>query len=165
MMLDGVLPYPDEIGCIIHCTGEATEYRDARRRVEHPEEKRNNGKQHDPRKELGQCAYMLLSGLLYRSEWIEGDLFYPPEESDAVETEYIYFCLLQSISDLALVILDDLEIDTVLREYRFAWEGIALLAKYHGWDVAELIEDTCADFERKHLEPVGPDMRHGGKTA
>ena len=168
LMLDGKFPYPDEIGCIIHCAGEATEYRDARRRIENPEEKRNNGKQHDPRKELGQCAYMLLSGLLYNQQRNVSTIRLPldyAQYEQQYDQEYVYFGLLSELGALGQALMDDEEIYIIFEQYNQVWEGICILCYVHGWDVAELIEDTCADFERKHLEPVGPDMRNGGHTA
>lgn len=161
MMLDGKFPYPSAVDCMRYAIQEMAEMDDAMMRQEQPEHKRNNGREHDPRKELGQAGFMLLSAALYLENTYPTD----DKEVDAhVSTVELWANCIDSacmaVKDFSLNLVSYASVDI---SYALAyWKHIA---SSHGWDVAELIEDTCADFERKHLEPVGPDMRHGGHTA
>src|SRR5574343_139598 len=65
MMLDGKFPYPSAVDCMRYAIQELAEMDDAMMRQEQPNHKRNNGREHDPRKELGQAGYMILSAILY----------------------------------------------------------------------------------------------------
>ena len=61
-------PLPNVLDCIRYAITELAEYEDALLRQERASDKRNNDKQHDPRSELGQALYMLLSAAVQFGE-------------------------------------------------------------------------------------------------
>lgn len=156
MMLDGKFPYPSAVDCMRYAVQELAEFDDAMMRQEQPTHKRNNGKEHDPRKELGQAGYMILSAMIK----VEGCSTYL--ESEIQEKDRLYGAIIGELGEALSEGQINLYVVNSLDWALAYWKELCTL---HGWDVAELIEDTCADFERKHLSPVGPDMPHGGHTA
>jgi hypothetical protein len=148
--LQGVFPYPDAVRCIRYAITELAEYDDALLRLEYTGDKRNHDKQPDPRKELGQAMYMLLSALGYSAQWMDGRL---ADEVEPYEYDpaYVYFATVENLCQVARDIINDEEIDILLHNCAQAWEGTLILCMCHRWDAAQLVEDTCADFERKHL--------------
>ena len=61
---DSVFPLPDVGSCIDYAITEAGEYLDAILRDKRNGDKRNNSKDHDARKEWGQCGYMICSAII-----------------------------------------------------------------------------------------------------
>ena len=111
----------------------------------------DNAKQPDPRAELGQAIYMLLSGFVSIAEWASAPLMVEAERY-GYDAAYVYFGVLSELADLARNMINEEEVDTVLYSYTSAWEGMLIICQCHGWDVAALVDDTCAAFEAKHME-------------
>ena len=156
MMLDGKFPYPSAMDCMRYAVQEMAEYDDALMRQEQPDHKRNNSREHDPRKEAGQAGYMIVSAML-KVEGCKADC-----ESQYMNKKCLYGAIVRELGDALSEEMINMYVVNGLDWALAYWKELCTL---YGWDVPTLIEDTCADFERKHLEPVGPDMRHGGKTA
>ena len=143
-------PLPSVLDCIRYAITELAEYEDALLRQERASDKRNNDKQHDPRSELGQALYMLLSAAVQFGEPSE------PRRLPAVSgygPRELYFMALSHLADLGYEALDEknlLSLETWLRAYASqAYTEMCDLAVLHGWPVDSLIDDTCAAFERK----------------
>jgi len=137
-------PLPSVLDCIRYAITELAEYDDALLRQERTGDKRNNDKGHDPRTELGQALYMLLSAAVQ----IEGaEIAIYPMGGLTPFTHYssamIYLAQCASIANL-----DHARgINPLMND---AYSALLCLADWHGWPVDALIDDTCAAFERKH---------------
>ena len=151
LMLDGHFPYPNAVDCMRYSLQEMCEYDDAMMRQEQPDHKRNNGREHDPRKELGQAGYMILSAYLHFGE---------PLKLQNVDTDYSPMALwahcLQFVSG-AVQWETQHKSNWAAIDLSYAWTYCQALMRAHHWDVAQLIEETCEDFERKHLTPYNPE--------
>lgn len=130
----GVFPLPTVDDCIDFAITEAAEYIDALKR-EDATYKRNNDKAHNKRSELGQAAYMVCSAFIQM----------PPEtlqrSYEGDETIYdmlMWLCLYRTAED-----------ETALPD---ALQVYVNLCAYNGWNPAELLRETCAAFEAKHLQ-------------
>ena len=145
----GVFPLPSPLDCIRYAICELAEYDDALLRLERIGDKRNNARQPDPRAELGQAFYMLLSGFVSIAEWASAPLMVEAERY-GYDAAYVYFGVLSELADLARNMINEEEVDTVLYSYTSAWEGMLIICQCHGWDVAALVDDACATFEAKH---------------
>ena len=148
---EGVFPLPDVDSCIDYAITEAGEYLDAVLREKRDTDKRNRDKEHDARKELGQAAYMVCSALIQM----------PPETlqisyvgDESIHDMFLWLCLYRTADD-----------ETALPD---ALQVYVNLCRYEGWEPADLMRETCAAFERKHLpvvrgydfEPVGELFRY-----
>ena len=134
---DSVFPLPDVDSCIDYAITEAGEYLDAVLREKRDADKRNRDKAHDARKELGQAAYMVCSAFIQM----------PPEtlqmSYEGDETIYdmlMWLCLYRTADD-----------ETALPD---ALQVYVNLCDYNGWNPADLLRETCAAFEAKHLPVV-----------
>lgn len=138
---NGVFPLPDGDSCIDYAITEAGEYLDAVLRERRNGDKRNNDKQHNPRKELGQCGYMIASAIMQSPEFDDYDSgdWIPLErpELNSVYTLLILLCEIREAST-GRTEVDALDI----------WHAFSI---HCGWNPADLLRETCADFERKHL--------------
>jgi len=135
-------PLPSVLDCIRYAITELAEYDDALLRQERTGDKRNNDKTHDPRSELGQALYMLLSAavqgngpLEYDDYWSVGTMAYAHHTAMGR--------LVEALFDLRIEAWAGGDMDA-------AYTGIVALCALHGWDVDALIDDTCAAFEAKH---------------
>lgn len=143
-----VFPLPDVPGCVDYAITEsgeflkqvyvdlaivhATHHLDAKTRARRIGDKRNNAKSIDARKEWGQCGYMIASGLMQT-------------EYDLHTYAHEQYTLYQVLFFLAL---EAVEMDGSLVDAMAAW---VVHSQWCEWNPAELLRDTCADFERKHL--------------
>ena len=140
---NGVFPLPDVDSCIDYAITEAGEYLDAVLRERRNGDKRNNDKQHNPRKEWGQCGYMIASAIIQvpNIDSYDNDDFEVYELPQDV-TSYMVIAFLCSVregySGRTTPELDALDF----------WHAFAVKC---GWNPADLLSETCADFERKHL--------------
>lgn len=128
-----VFPLPIIDDCIDFAITEAAEYIDAKKR-ENPIYKRNNSKEHSPRKELGQCGYMVASALMQMDKSMSMQTYY--EEGSVHEAIY-WLCLYRMEFDGGCVV-------DALGNY-------VLVCESNGWEPAELLRETCTAFETKHL--------------
>ena len=131
---DSVFPLPDVDSCIDYAITEAGEYLDAILRDNRNGDKRNNSKDHDARKELGQAAYMICSAFIQMPD--EAMQFsYAGEES--IYDMMMWLCLVRTN--------DEDSLPDALQVY-------VNLCMAEGYDSADLLRETCAAFERKHLQ-------------
>ena len=146
----GVFPLPSVLDCIRYAITELAEYDDALLRQERTGDKRNNDKAHDPRSELGQALYMLLSAAVQ----IPRELSDFPGRANNVQQEYAaaLFGLSQAMSYAERWMNSNypkLQFD-MITTFCGAYDHICKLAGVHGWPVEALIDDTCTRFEAKH---------------
>lgn len=143
----GVFPLPDVPSCIDYAITEAGEYLDAILREKRAGDKRNNGKDHDARKELGQAAYMVCSAMIQIDD--DADLESLCQENTIYDM-MVWLCFLRTGDD-GVAHIDALKVYVNLC---MAW----------GWNPADLLRETCAAFEAKHLPaPRGYDFQPAGK--
>mgnify|MGYP000875163564 FL=1 len=140
---NGVFPLPDVDSCIDYAITEAGEYLDAVLRERRNGDKRNNDKQHNPRKEWGQCGYMIASAIIQvpNIDSYDNDDFEAYESPDNT-TLYQVIAFLCNVRD------DVTGRDTPELDALDFWHAFAVKC---GWNPADLLNETCADFERKHL--------------
>jgi len=138
----GVFPLPVASDCIDYAITEAAEYLDALLRERRAGDKRNNDKAHDARKELGQCGYMICSAVMQTDTSRLDEIDWEATKSHIATSIYDVFEYLCSVQNEATV-SDYPEVEALDAWYCFA--------EHCGWNPADLIRETCADFERKHL--------------
>lgn len=140
---NGVFPLPDVNSCIDYAITEAGEHLDAVLRERRNGDKRNNDKPHNPRKEWGQCGYMIASAIIQvpNIDSYDNDDFEAYESPDNT-TLYQVIALLCDVRD------NDSCRDTPELDALDFWHAFAVKC---GWNPADLLSETCADFERKHL--------------
>ena len=158
-LTNGVFPLPSVLDCIRYAITELAEYDDALLRQERTGDKRNNDKAHDPRGELGQALYMLLSAYVQWDEAPRG-LYYPLGVDEQWIGRTLYFGALAELGFLADYVLSTVDKETpehereeyrnILSKADDAYENIYALAMFRGWPVDALIDDTCTLFEAKH---------------
>jgi len=134
-------PLPSVLDCIRYAITELAEYDDAMLRAERTGDKRNNDKAHDPRSELGQALYMLLSAAVQRSTPLHTVVSWRLADPGYI-TAMVMLC------EVAQCIMDSNCTPTLHMDY--AYTAMIVLAATNGWNVDALIDDTCAAFERKH---------------
>ena len=159
---NGVFPLPDGDGCIDYAITEggeivkafrdmcldaalvnATEYLDAVLRQDRSGDKRNNNRTHTPRKQWGQCGYMIASAIIQvpNIDSYDNDDFEAYESPDNT-TLYQVIAFLCNVRD------DVTGRDTPELDALDFWHAFAVKC---GWNPADLLIETCADFEWKHL--------------
>lgn len=130
----GVFPLPDTPGCVDYAICEAAETLDAILRQRRNGDKRNNERQVNERIEWGQCGYMIASGLMQTDYDLEdfhmaggGGTIYDVLDCLVIEAMHAQSTLVDALAE---------------------WVSYC---KWQEWDAADLLRETCADFERKHL--------------
>ena len=142
----GVFPLPSPLDCIRYAICELAEYDDALLRLERIGDKRNNARQPDPRAELGQAFYMLLSAAVQVGYEPNGlDTFRAPDHRLGH-----YAVALRNIGNVLCGVLDSASPEHVAYQMDDAYRALLWIAAAHGWDVAALVDDACAAFEAKH---------------
>jgi hypothetical protein len=124
-------PLPSAKDCILYAITEIGEYLDALLRLDRPDDKRNNNKQLSPMQEWGQAGYMIASAIIQRTR---------PAYSLAIGGTV--FDVLRELT------YGPQKLDAAL-------ESWALFCSTCDWDAEQLLRDTCAAFERKHLPREG----------
>lgn len=137
-------PLPSVLDCIRYAITELAEYDDALLRQERTGDKRNNDKAHDPRNELGQALYMLLSAAVQIKEDRNFTILTP------VSRVVCYVNSLRLAADLLRSVAGNGHTWVIHDQIFGAYVEVARLANTHGWPVDVLIDDTCAAFEAKH---------------
>ena len=156
----GVFPLPDSSDCIDYALTEggetlkaframcidaaivnATNYLDAELRQRRAGDKRNNDRRHTPKSEWGQCGYMICSAVMQTDT----------SRLDEIDWESVWFDVV-SIYDV-LEYLCSVQNEATVSDYPEveALDAWYCFAEHCGWNPADLIRETCADFERKHL--------------
>ena len=140
----GAFPFPELRACIDYAITEfAGELRDALLRYERTGDRRNNDKAHDPRSELGQALYMLLSAAVQ----LRCDCDVTPQ--DASDKFAAYVASMRCLVSCAYY-ADRQTTCALMWHVDDAFAVLCSLAHGHGWSVDALIDDTCARFEAKH---------------
>ena len=143
IMLEGKFPYPSAVDCMRYAIQELAECDDAMMRQDQPDHKRNNERTGDARKELGQAGYMILSAML-KVEGCRADF-----ESEYKDKAHLYGAVVRELGDaLSEGTTTRIYVTTNLDWALAYWKELVAL---HGWDVGELITETCEAFEAKHL--------------
>jgi hypothetical protein len=128
-------PLPDVSGCVDYAICEAAEAIDARLRQKRNGDKRNNERQVNERIEWGQCGYMIASGLMQTDYELQGYV------SDGGTVYDVLHWLAQ----------EAVEADSSLVDAMIDW---VIVCQFEEWEPAQLLRDTCAEFERKHIGEV-----------
>lgn len=128
-----VFPLPDVSGCVDYAITEAAEYLDAKIRTRRNGDKRNNERNINERIEWGQCGYMIASGLMQTDYDLQG------YASDGGTIYDVLHWLAQ----------EAVEMDGSLIDAMINW---VIVCQFEDWNPAQLLRDTCADFERKHVK-------------
>lgn len=129
-----VFPLPDAYSCIDYAITEAGEYLDAILREKRNGDKRNNSKEHDARKELGQSAYMVCSAIIQ----IENDVdLVSLCQENTIYDMLVWLCFFRTGDD-GVAHVDALQV-------------YVNLCMADGYDPVALLRETCAAFEAKHL--------------
>lgn len=150
----GVFPLPSVLDCIRYAITELAEYDDALLRQERTGDKRNNDKAHDPRSELGQALYMLLSAAVQLE--YEPDCLPVPFRMGAVSRNVAnwYFSAIFCLADLGSEASDIGEspyaVTNTTSVMDEPYSYLYAIADVSGWPVDALIDDTCNLFEAKH---------------
>lgn len=153
-LTNATFPLPAPLDCVRYAITELAEMDDALLRMERAGDKRNNTRNTDPRAEMGQCGYMLLSALVQL----------PGAGPKAIEDRVLaissarttYFTLLGDLAAVGQEMergVEDGSGGTLRRAATLlgiAWRNFSRLACLHGWSVDDLIEDACAAFEARH---------------
>lgn len=127
-----VFPLPDVPGCVDYAICEAGETLDAILRKRRNGDKRNNERQINERVEWGQCGYMIASGLMQTEYDLHG------YASDGATIYDVLHWLAQ----------EAVEMDGSLVDAMIEW---CAYCDWCDWNEDELLRETCAEFERKHL--------------
>jgi len=144
---DGTFPLPSVVDCIRFAITEAGETLDAQIRSESNTYIRNNGRNHDPRMEWGQCGYMIVSAL--RSDTTDG-----LQGHSQPQTKTQAYC--ETVRSLCVALeyeSEGLHHEALLNLTCavFAWVEFCIAM---GWEPDALIDETCAAFEAKHAVKV-----------
>ena len=152
----GVFPLPTVDDCIDFAITEAAEYIDALKR-ENAAYKRNNDKEHSTRKEWSQTGYMICSAIIQIDTHHLDAADWEPYIDAAQGNVYVVISRLCDIRNgLAWMNHENPHVD-VLDE----WHAFAVKC---GWNPADLLRETCAEFEAKHLSVVrGYDFEPAGQ--
>ena len=140
---DSVFPLPDVDSCIDYAITEAGEYLDAVLREKRDTDKRNRDKAHDARKEWAQTGYMIASAIIQK----------PTDHLDALDWQPYFDATIADFYALVRLMCDirtnNAESENPEVDALDMWQAQAL---YSGWNPADLLRETCAAFEAKHLQ-------------
>jgi hypothetical protein len=137
-------PLPDIKACIDYAITEAAEHLDAVLREKRNGDKRNNAKEHDARKEWGQCGYMVASAIIQDTDnrFVDEDWFWDFTAWPGCENVYTLLVYMAGIQ--AGLSKHDFRYINTLDKWDAASRDL-------GYDSAELLRETCAAFEAKHI--------------
>jgi hypothetical protein len=144
-------PLPNVTDCLRYAICELAEMDDAWLRLERRDDKRNNERTHDPRAELGQAFYMLLSAAMQLG--IE-----PAAPSDILYRwsvyESIYASALKSMArllDMSMMPAEAVSPDYAQGAFDAAYYAMFAAGALYDWDDLDImVDETCTAFERKH---------------
>lgn len=138
----GVFPLPTVDDCIDFAITEAAEYIDALKR-ENAAYKRNNDKEHSTRKEWAQTGYMICSAIIQQNTDHLDRFDWEPYITAAEGSVYVVIARLCDIRS-GTTVDENPTVDAL-----DWWNAYAELC---GYDPADLLRETCAAFEAKHLQ-------------
>ena len=143
---DSVFPLPDVDSCIDYAITEAGEYLDAILREKRDTDKRNRDKDHDARKEWSQCGYMICSAIIQvPTDHLDALDWQAYVDADSI-TLYKIMRTLTEVRDGTNRRWENPHVDALDE-----WSAFAVKC---GYDPADLLRETCAAFEAKHLPVV-----------
>ncbi len=143
-LTEGVLPLPDVDGCIDYAITESGgEHLDALLRERRTGDKRNNDKAHDARSEWGQTGYMIASAIIQTDTSYLDSIDWQPYITMVEGNLYVVIARLCDIR-VGLSVGDNPLIDAFDQ-----WHAYALKC---GYNPPDLLRETCAAFEAKHLQ-------------
>ena len=160
----GVFPLPSVLDCIRYAITELAEYDDALLRDERSGDVRNSDKAHSQRAELGDAFYMLMSACIkaeHKPKLHNAEALPPRQQCNAIVR------LLTHAADAA----DDIEqfgpAEDTLEILHDALDGaytymVALCVGWYDWRPADVVEEACQKFERKHASGRYNPEVHGG---
>ena len=141
---NAVFPLPTIEDCIDFAITEAAEYIDALKR-ENDTYKRNNDKAHNKRNEWGQTGYMICSAIIQQDTDHLDRFDWEPYITAPEGNVYVVIAGLCDIrTGIASVNSENPHVDALDQ-----WNAFTELC---GWNPAGLLRETCAAFERKHLQ-------------
>ena len=153
-----VFPLPDVDSCIDYAITEAGEFLDAVLREKRDTDKRNRDKDHDARKELSQCGYMICSAIIQ----IDGVQYDRKTFDHENVYDLFYFLSMYRLGGLWFPDYDPT--NEYAATYILALNAYCRVCESNGWNPADLLRETCAAFEAKHLPlPRGYDFEPVGK--
>ena len=139
----GVFPLPDVDSCIDYAITEAGEYLDAILRDKRNGDKRNNDKAHNARNEWGQAGYMICSAIIQQNTAHLDRFDWNPFIMAAEGNLHVVIARLCDIRT-GLAYGDPPTVDALDQ-----WNAYA---ERCGYNPADLLRETCAAFEAKHLQ-------------
>lgn len=148
----GTFPLPSPLDCIRYAICELAEYDDALLRIERTGDKRNNERTLDPRAELGQALYMLLSAAV---QWRITPQAYtlPPcgrlHAYGSALSWLLGFTLDPTGQQLAAPLTDRQRV-ALSPSVSGSYTALCAIAAARDWDIDALVDETCAAFEAKH---------------
>ena len=142
---NGGFPLPDPLSCVRYALTEGAETDDEFLRAERSGDVRNNDRQRDARKEWGQTGYMILSAVIQ----LEGVVLLD-RHIDNTDPLWNYGATMGCLADYVVECATDHTLAKMGHSLVWAWLHWRRCAKGRGWDAVELIEETCAEFEKKH---------------
>jgi len=142
----------------------AGELRDAMLRSERASDVRNTDRAHSQRAELGDAFYMLLSACIQADHEPQLSMVaaMPPRRRCNLIVR-----LLTHAADVADTIeqfgASERDVDVLHRSLDGAYtQMVALCVGWYDWRVAEIVEEACQKFERKHiLANYNPEAHRG----
>lgn len=139
-------PLPSPIDCLWYAKTEGDgESVDAWLRERRSADLRNNTRDHNMRKEVGQAIYMLASAYI---QWHRNNIFqvWP----DTCGDTQLDFAILDACKYTHIALTDAMLDDTNGINIILAMQAWCHVCALQSWDARQLVEETCADFERKH---------------
>ena len=143
----GVFPLPDTWDCVDYAITEIGEALDAELRMKRNGDKRNHDKEATPehkRMEVGHAGYMLASALMQTT------YHFTKTDNDRALMRWEMPPTLRSIVWYACI-AGDFEAPDELGLAFVTWVAYCL---HNGYEPVELLRETCAAFEAKHLPVV-----------
>lgn len=153
------LTLPDPYTCARYGLTEGAECDDANLRLDRTGDFRNNARNDDPRKEWGQCGYMILSALIQlpNAQHIYakvGDRLHTLYELEPRPMRWYA----STMNCLAQYLIEHVTLHPfAVSGQSLCWAFMywAQYATLRGWEPAKLIDETCTAFEAKHCTPEG----------
>ena len=137
-------PLPTVMDCLFYAHSESGETASSLMYVRRPGDKRNNNRDRDPRREWGQCGYMLISAWIQlRRE--DTFVFAGLHAENTLDTAYASAAgaIVTALESAIYGDQNGLELYNAIE----AWQHVCVVAD---WNADQLIDEVCAEFERKH---------------